>query len=358
MSFSPSPAEATPLRGQSAFPLHPSGLPVEALRAAFHDTLRLLFVPMTAGRWARLCLICLFLGGGTSTAAFHWSLGSLPSEIGLDWRLAAARVYLAEQPWALGAFVLAVLIGGLILLYLRALCRFALVDTILERRVSPRISIRRHRALARSYYGWLLGALVTLGTFFSVVLILARPHLRAGESSLAVTLFVAGLLAATVLAGLALAVLVALTDDLVVPVMIAERLPFTTAWRRLLVCARAERSTFAVYLLLRFILAVGVGVATLLFLFPALLTLFSGAIITSALAVLSARLLGMEWVWNAATLTLATAALALLIAIVLALLSLAGMPGVVLLQSYGIRFVSPRFPTLRMIAESASQEGS
>jgi hypothetical protein len=339
-------------------PASPASSPVEALRAAFYDTLRLLFVPFLPGRWIRLCLIGLFLGGGTSTAAFHWSLSSLPSDFGLGWRLESFQMFLAENAWLLGVMVLVALAVGLSLLYIRALCRFALVDTILERRAALRMAARKHRALTRSYFRWLLGILVTMGLSFSTVVLLVRPYLSTTETSLTTSLLVAALLAGTVLAGLLLAGFAALTDDLAVPVMVAERLPLAAAWRRLLGLARAEPISFVLYLLLRFVVAIGAGVAALLFLFPTLLTLFSGAMITSTLTVISLRFWGVEWVWNPATLLLAVLALLMLSTLILALLSLAGMPGVVLLQTFGIRFVSPRIPTLRMLSESASQDGS
>lgn len=358
MSIPPSPAEATPLRGPVSPAIAPGNSPVRALRSAFYDSLRLLLVPFLPGRWARLCLISLFLGGGASTAAFHWSLGSLPSNLELGWRLEDLQEFLAENTWLLGLFVVLALTAGLLLLYIRAMCRFALVDTILERHAALRISMRKHRPQVRSYFRWLLGVLVAIGLAFSAAALIVRPYLSTTEGSLTASLLVATMLAGTVLAGLLIAGLVALTDDLAVPLMVAERLPLAAAWRRLLGFVRAEPAAFGLYLLLRFVVAIGAAVAALLFLFPTLLILFSGAIITGALSILSLRLLGIEWVWNPATLILAALALLLLSGLVLALFSLAGMPGVVLLQTFGIHFISPRVPTLHMLSESNLQGGS
>ena len=40
--------------------------------------MRLLFRPFIGRRWIALSVVCLFLGGGTSTAAFQWGFGALP----------------------------------------------------------------------------------------------------------------------------------------------------------------------------------------------------------------------------------------------------------------------------------------
>jgi hypothetical protein len=55
-------------------------------------------------------------------------------------------------------------------------------------------------------------------------------------------------------------------------------------------------------------------------------------------------LLGFAWAWNPITVALALAALVLLIGVLLILLSVAGMPGQVFLQDYGLRFILPRLP--------------
>ena len=55
--------------------------PVESLSPAWDETLRLLFRPFLRRRWVALSVVCLFLGGGTSTAAFQWGFGALPIDL-------------------------------------------------------------------------------------------------------------------------------------------------------------------------------------------------------------------------------------------------------------------------------------
>jgi hypothetical protein len=97
---------------------------------------------------------------------------------------------------------------------------------------------------------------------------------------------------------------------------------------------------------LRFGVSLLVGVLLLLFLFPSLLSLLSGALIAGTLVVTALGMVGLHWVWNPVTMLLGAFAVLLLIGALVALLSVVGMPGQVLLQDFGIHFAASRFPAL------------
>jgi hypothetical protein len=327
--------------------------PVEALLRALHDTLRLLFRPFHGWRWVKLTVVCLFLGGGTATAAFHWSLGSLPGDIHLSEMFLRAADYVTQSSWLI---ILTITLGlGVALgwLYLRSVFRFVLVDSIFREDVFLGPAWTGLRPLGQSYFFWLVGALAALGITFSAVTIAVYPYLQApasrGPHSLVPSLLLVALLASIVLVGFVVALLVVLTDDLVVPLMYTGRMPLARAWRKIASAMRAEPATFAVYLLLRLAVAIGIGVAVLFFLFPVLLSFFSAAIIAAALVVLILHALGLGWVWNPITMLLAVAALLLLSSMLLILLSVVGMPGQVFLQDFGIHFIASRFPSLEAL---------
>jgi len=103
----------------------------------------------------------------------------------------------------------------------------------------------------------------------------------------------------------------------VVPLMYAEGLALLPAWKRLWQSLRAEVGGFAAYVLLRFAVGIAVGAGALFFLFPILIGLFSGAIMTGVLVLLGVRLLGLTWAWNPLTTSLAWAAFLLLIGAIL-----------------------------------------
>ncbi len=326
---------------------------VQALSRAWDDTLEFLFKPLDVGRWFWLSVICLFLGGGASSAAFNWSLGSLPGDVGFDRVFGPVRQYVLLHLWLI---ILAATVGlcfGLGLLYLRAVFRFVLVDALVTRSVRLGAAWVETRPLGRSYFWWLLGTLLLVGASLTLGAIAVTPYLRSlasgGVRSVVLWAILTGLLLVDIFVGLLLALVITLTDDLVVPIMYAEGLALLPAWKKLWQSLRAEVGGFAVYVLLRFAVAVAVGAAALFFLFPILVGLFSGAIITSVLILLGLRLLGLAWAWNPLTTALASVALLLLISIVLILLSVVGMPGQLLIQNLGIRFISGRLPSLEAL---------
>ncbi len=324
-----------------------------ALAAAFHDTVDLLVNPLDAGRWLKLSVVCLFLGGGTPSAAFNWSLGSLPGDIGFHGVMVRARATVAEHVWLIAVVSLAALGLLLGLLYLRSVFRFVLVDAILKREVRFRPSLRDTRRVGRSYFRWLLGAVVAITIALVGGGALAYPSLRsavaAGVRSPAFWAMLIAVLAIDVLIGLAVALVIVLTDDFVVPIMYAEGVPLLAAWRTLQPRLRAEPGAFAVYVFLRFCVAIATSVVTLFLLFPLLLGLFSGAIITGALAVLGLHFLGFAWTWNSVSISVTSAALAILISLMLVLLSVVGMPAQVLIQDFGIRFIASRCPSVEAV---------
>jgi hypothetical protein len=324
--------------------------PWQALSAAFGDTLQLLFNPFLGRRWVKLSVICLLLGGGTSSAAFEWSFGSLRHDPAFRELFSQAWTSVSRNFW-LVALLTTLGVGlALVLLYFRAMCRFMLVDALLRQRVWLLEAWRAAGRSGRSYFFWLLSFLLVLGTLIAALGLAAFPFLRAFARSapppLAAWMALVAVLSVGFLLGLLITFLVILTDDLAVPLMYAERFSLPAAWRRLWICLRAEASTFAGYVLMRLAVSVGTGLAALFFLFPSLVGFFSGSVIVVVLFVGALRMVGVMWSWNPFTLGLAALALFALTALLLILLSVVGMPALVLLQNLGIRFVGSRFPAV------------
>jgi len=332
----------------------------EALVASFYDAVALLFTPFDGGRWFKLSLVCLFLGGGTPTAAFNWTF-ALPGELSVRPGIDRVRAYIGNHLWLV---ILVTLLGLAITvagLYVRSVFRFILVDTIVTHDISVRAAWTELRPLGRSYFRWLLGLVCSAAAALAVTAFAAFEYLRsaaaAGTSSLAFSVVLVGILLFIALAGLVLMVLVTLTDDLVVPLMYAEQIPLGAAWRKLARCLRFDAGAFTLYVLLRFVVSLGVAVLVLLLLFPILFSVFSGVILVVGLVVLALKMVGLAWVWNGATILVASAAGMLLTGFLLVLLSAAGMPGQVLLQGFGMRFASPRFPSVAGLWLSSQRAG-
>jgi hypothetical protein len=320
----------------------------EALVQAWHDTLGLLVRPFDAWRWVKLSAVCLVLGGGTPTAAFNWTIGILPKRLPIRAWVSRFQVHFAQHTWLLIPALAVLLLLALSLLYVRAQGRFILVDAVIRREIRIRRAWRWNRWLARSYFLFLLALLAVMGSVFGAMAIASFPYLQSGASQHSWTfpLMLVLLLGSVILLGVLSALAITLTDDFVVPLMYAERLPFVAAWNLLLGRMREEPATFAIYVLVRVGLAVLIGAAALLLLFPTLLAIFSGAVLAGSLGLLSLRAIGTVWAWNAATVTLALVAATILSGVLLVALSVASMPGQVFLQNFAIRFASARFPSL------------
>ena len=346
----PAPMPSAPTEGRgSPAPISAAG----AIGLALEDALGLLFRPFDVWRWAKLSLLCVFLGGGTPTAAFQWSLSALPSDLRLPFPLRGWLQFVEQHPSLLFLVIVLALALGIGILYLRSVFRFMLVDSLVSTEVALGRAWSVLRPLGESYFWWLAGTLGGLGALFSLLVIIALPGLRAasasGPANLLATASLALILSLIVFLGLAVALLIVLTDDLVVPLMYADRLPLLSAWRQLWQKMRHDPTAFAVYILLRFLLSVGVSVAVLLFLVPLLVGVFSGAIIIAAVVVLALHWVGLTWVWSLTTISLVVAASLLLSAVLLVLLSGVGMPGQVFLQDFGLRFIAARSPSLEAL---------
>jgi hypothetical protein len=335
--------------------------PLESLSSAWEETLRLLFHPFNGPLWIRLIVVCLFLGGGASTAAFQWGFSTLPVDIHLAQVLLRARAILGQH---LSLIVLAVVLSlGLVLalLYVRCVLRFVLVEAIIKRDLALRQAWKNLQPCGRAYFFWLLGLLGTLLVMASAVAVGMFPYLRssfaAEHPSWFASLLLVTVLVAVILIGSLVAVAIALTDDLVVPLIYAERVSLPRAWGNVWRVARHDPGTFVFYVVLRFAVSMVIGAGVLFLLFPVLMGVSSGAIIAAALVILALRLVGLTWAWSPTTIILGAVAVGLLTALLFVLLSVVGMPGQVFLQDYGLRFIASRTPALEALRRASATGG-
>jgi len=234
------------------------------------------------------------------------------------------------------------------------------VDVVIKRELALGSAWSKARRLGWWYFLWLAGALATFGVASAAVALLVYPYMRtaaAGVRSLELSIALSGSLLVVTLLGLALAVAITLTDDLVVPMMYKKQLRLASAWRGLAGMIRREPETFAMYAILRFLISVVIGAAVLFCLFPILLGLLSSVIIVGALVAWGLGGLGLVWVWNPVTVVLALTVIAVLAGAQVVLAGVAGMPGQVLLQSFGIRFISSRLPETQGVEFELSASG-
>ncbi len=335
--------------------------PIESLSPAWNETLRLLFRPLLGRRWIALSVVCLFLGGGTSSAAFQWGFGALPIDLHTSELLLRIRLMIAQH---LSLMVLtAVLSLGLILglIYARCVLRFVLIDAVIRQDVAVGAAWKSLKSPGRSYFLWLLGVVGVILAMVSGVTIVSFRYLgllrEAGHPEWVASLLLVTELVAVVFIGLLIAIIITLTDDLVAPVMYADRISLPAAWRIVWRISRRDPGTLLFYVVLRFAVSMGISIAVLFVLFPALMGLSSGALVSAALVILALRVVGLAWAWNPVTMVFGALALCIFTGLLFALLSVVGMPGQVYLQNYGVRFIASRVPSLGALCRASAPLG-
>jgi hypothetical protein len=244
------------------------------------------------------------------------------------------------------------------LIYVRCVLRFVLVDAVIQQEAAVGRAWKSLKDFGRSYFLWLVGVGGTILAMASGVAVASFRYLhlapRADNPAWITPLLLVAALVAVVFLGLLVAILITLTDDCVVPLIYADRISLPAAWSMVWSIARRDPGTFFVYLVLRFALSMGIGITVLFILFPILMGMLSGALITAALVILALRMVGLAWGWNPVTILLGATGLFIFSLLLFVLLSVAGMPGQVYLQNYGICFVASRVPSLATVCQAAA----
>ena len=335
--------------------------PIESLSPAWHETLRLLFRPFIGRRWVALSFVCLFLGGGTSTAAFQWGFGALPIDLHASDLLLRLRLAIAPHLSLVALAVVLSLSLILGLIYARCLLRFVLIDAVIKQDIAVGAACNSLKSAGTSYFLWLLGVVGAILAMVSGVMIVSYRYLNflreAGHPWWVASLLLVTELVAIVLVGLLVGIVITLTDDLVAPVMYADRISLPAAWKILWRIWRRDPDTLLFYIVLRFAVSMGISVAVLLVLFPVLMGLSSGILVAAALVTFALRTAGLAWAWNPVTIFLGAVALCIFTGLLFALLSVVGMPGQVYLQNYGVRFIAARVPSLEALCRASAPVG-
>jgi hypothetical protein len=334
---------------------------VESISPAIARTKQLLFQPFRFALWARLAVVALITGeagggggGGSSIPNFNQHQGQ-----GSENHWAAAAHPFSEggweqiQPYRGWVVVGVVLALAVIVLWIYSDCvyRFILLDAVVSGRCRLREGWRRWRAAGRRYFLWVIAfgfaQFVLVGTLAGIPLLLAyragwfeHPDQHLGG------LIGWGLLLALLVIGLVvvLAVIDMLGRDFLVPVMAFEEVGAMDGWERLLAMMGTEKSAYAVYVLMKIVLAMAAGIifaildliVILVLLIPLGLLALAGYLIGSGLGI----------AWDISTELLVGGIGLLVIAGILYVVGFVYAPGLVFFQSYTVEFFAPRYGPL------------
>jgi len=333
---------------------------IDVIGLAFEHARKQLFEPFRSGQWARLALLALATGelssGGGCNSGFK-ALSSLPSRLPNSTQNFAAPTDvwsgLGLDPAVIVSMVVVAVVGlfvlGLVWLYVSSVSRFVLFESVLRGNCELSESWGRWQGQGLRYFGWQLAlsiiglgitAILFVPLLLPVLLALLKNHQRPGPG-----LFVALLPMVLVFAifWVLMALIRVLTKDFVVPIMAVEKVGVIEGWRRLLGMMKSEKGSYAGYVGMKIVLAIG---ASVVFGIVAAVVAAIALIPVVFIVVLVVVLLRGGVSWNTGTITLAIVVGTILLAGLLYVIALVCVPVAVFFPAYAIYFFAERYPGL------------
>jgi hypothetical protein len=328
---------------------------VDAISPAFEHTKRQLLKPFRIGQWVRLALVGL-LAGELSSGGFkipNLSNFNLPRHQGSEHFLAPD--FAGSDPMLFAGLIAVLVVAGfllgILLIYVSSVMRFILFDSVLVKECHIREGWSRRQVPGWHYFLWkLLYLLATFGVLIVLVGIPAGFAFAVGwlndpkQHMAALVLGGIALFLAIMIFAIGMAVIYVLTKDFVVPQMALENIGALEGWRRLWAMMKAEKSSYAGYIGMKIVLAIGVGIILGIVGFIIGLIILIPAAGVAVAAVLGGKAAGLGW--TAATITLAVVAGSVLLAVFLFMMALISVPVIVFFPAYSIYFLAARYPAL------------
>lgn len=329
---------------------------VDTITLAFQHTKRQLFQPFRFWQWTRLAFVGLLAGEMGSSGGFNFPT-SFPRQTG------SSRHFLEQgfpkiDPAILGGLIAVLVIAGLVfvivMMYVSSVMRFILFDSVLTRECHIRQGWTRRQEPGWKYFLWQLGfALATLAGLAILLGVPAGFALAMGwfnpprEHMLPLVLGGIVVFLLLMLFFLTVAVVHVFTKDFVVPQMALEGIGAVEGWRRLWPLLQAEQGGYAVYMLMKIVLAIGAGIiigiaSAILILIVAIPAAGFGII-----AVITGKTAGLTW--NVYTISIAIVVGCIVFAVFFYLTSLIAVPAIVFFPAYAIYFFAARYRPLSLV---------
>ena len=347
---------------------------VDCVQPALQHVREQLFTRFRWGQWSRLALVGILaaeLHVGGCNFNFNFPVNQ-PRRSGQGFLLSSSLpsgwppfnpAHISEH---IGQFIGLIVVGifvavvlAFVFLYINSVFRFILFDSVLRRQCSIGEGWQKWRRAGGRFFLWqivfLLSTLLSLAVLVGLPLALAvaagwTTDLRHHIGRLIVGVIL--LLGVVVVFALAAAVVQVLAKDFLVPLMALENLDFADGWHRLLGMIGREKGRYAVYLLLKLVLAIAAGILfTIIAIVPVLFVVVPGVI-----AVIAGRAVGMGW--NVTTISLAIIFGSVLFVLLIYLVALVCVPATVFFPAYAMYFLAARYGTLDALLHPAPAPAS
>jgi len=326
---------------------------IDAIAPAFQHTKEQLLQPFRAAQWAKLALVG-FLAGELSSGGCNGGSFQLPTRPSGGQRFMEFGLPNVNPALFAALIALLIVLGivfWILFLYVSSVMRFILFDSVLAKRCEIRRNWGRRHGAGLRYFVWqllfLLAMLVGLTVLVGVpaALGLALGWLQAPRQHM-IPLILFGMLLFFVVMGFILLSLVVhvLTKDFVVPEMALENISAIEGWRRLLPMLQREKGSYAGYIGMKIVMAIGASVVVGIITFIVLLILLIPVGGFGVIAVMAGKTAGLTW--NLYTITLAVVAGCIVLTVLLYVISLISVPAIVFFPAYSIYFFASRYPAL------------
>ncbi len=335
---------------------------LDAIQPAFQHAKQQLLKPFRASQWAKLGLVGLLAGemssggGGCNPGSFQLPSHTTHSQRFVDVGLSATNPMLYVSMIAL--LIVAGMVLTVVLLYLNSVMRFVLFDSVVAKECHIRAGWSRRQGAGRRYFVWQIVLFLAFGVGLTILagipaaFAFAVGWLKNPKDHL-IPLILGGMaLFFVLLLFLALQLIVhVMTKDFVVPQMALEEISAFEGWRRLWPQIKREKGSYAGYIGMKIVLALGAAV---------ILGIVSGIVLLliaipvgglGAVAVIAGGAAGLTW--NLYTITLAVVAGCLALAFILYVFSLISVPAAVFFPAYAIYFLASRYPMLDALVHPA-----
>lgn len=329
---------------------------VDVIGAAFEHTKQQLLKPFRLGQWARLALLGMATGE-MSTGGGCNSIAGLPSHFPNPHTqqnfMAPDGLLPHIDPAAIASMLLVLVVGGIVLglvwIYISSISRFLLFESVLRKECELGPAWDRWQAQGlRLFWFQLALAVVTLGIAAVLLLPLLIPLIATikahGHVGPGMILAFLPLVLIFGLFSLFMLLVAVLTKDFVVPVMALDGVGVIEAWRRVLAMMKAEKGSYAGYIGMKIVLAVGAGVVFSVITGIVLVILLIPGAVVGAIAVVIWKSVGLSL--NAATITLGVVLGTALLGVLLYVVAFVCVPVVVFFPAYAMYFLAERYPRL------------
>ncbi|HMK24118.1 MAG TPA: hypothetical protein VK466_17435, partial [Terriglobales bacterium] len=328
---------------------------VEVISPAFAHAADQLAEPFRFAQWARIALLALATGELSSGGGCN-GITSLPTKVPHTSQnfVEPGDVLRNIDPALIATLMMVLIFGGLVLwlvyIYVSSVTRFMLFEAVLQKNCGPLgEGWQRWQGPGLRYFWWQLAlgfvGLAVAGVLFFPLLIpviaVLKSHRQPGPELL---LAFIPMIAVLMIFGLVMHLIAVLAKDFVVPIMALDNVGVIEGWRRFFAILTPSISSYAGYIAMKIVLAIGAavifGVAAAI---AAIFVILPFGVVAFVVAIAAK---GAGFSWNASTITAAIVALTIVLCVVVYAVALACVPIAVFFPAYAMYFLAERYPAL------------